>query len=349
MKDSPPSAIGGYLELELPRGHGEWYPHAHRYQSARAAFLALLCTWRPKRVWLPWYLCASMVESAVQAGVPVARYAIDEKMRVLDADFCPGDWLVYVNYFGLCDDGVEDAAARFGAQHVVVDNSQAFFSPPANVLATLYSPRKYFGVPDGGYLLTQMPMSEPVERDTDSVQHGLHLLKRLGASAEAGYSDFRVAEARLHGQAPKSMSQLTRRLLAGVDYVGVREARARNFAALHSALGASNHFQAIGRGLAPALCYPYGPVAEGTREALQTKRIYTPCYWPEVVSDPRVPAHEAMLARDFIFLPCDQRLSVQDLARLVAATRSADGRASLNAVGESAPFQALALNDTQRP
>lgn len=323
MTDSSPSAVGGYLELELPLGGGEWHARALRYQSARAAFLALLCTWRPERVWLPWYVCASMVESTAQAGVPLARYAIDRTMRVLDADVRPGDWLVYVNYFGLCDDGVEDAVTRFGAQQVIVDNSQAFFSRPADALATLYSPRKYFGVPDGGYLLTDLPMSEPAERDTDSAQHGVHLLKRLGAGAEAGYADFRAAEARLQGQVPKAMSTLTQRLLACVDYAAVREARSRNFAALHSALGSSNHFPTVGSDRPPALCYPYGPVAQGTREALQAQRIYTPCYWPEVAADAAVPAFEASLARDMLFLPCDQRLTADQRARLIDAVQAA--------------------------
>ena len=42
-------AIGGYFELELPPPRGERYPDALRYQSARAAFLALLLAGRPGR------------------------------------------------------------------------------------------------------------------------------------------------------------------------------------------------------------------------------------------------------------------------------------------------------------
>ena len=49
-------AIGGYFELELPRGQDDYYPQALKYQSARAAFYALLLFAKPQRVWMPYYI-----------------------------------------------------------------------------------------------------------------------------------------------------------------------------------------------------------------------------------------------------------------------------------------------------
>jgi hypothetical protein len=66
---SPDKAIGGYFELELSRGRGEYYPDAYRFQSARAAFLALLQTGQPARVWMPRYLCDSMFEPLRRSGI----------------------------------------------------------------------------------------------------------------------------------------------------------------------------------------------------------------------------------------------------------------------------------------
>jgi hypothetical protein len=115
-------AIGGYFELELPPGHGELYPNALRFQSARAAFFALLQAGRPQRIWMPWYNCETMLEPPAMAGIPVHRYRIDEQLGIGD-DIEPGenDWLLYVNYHGLCDSRIDRVLARFPRERVVVD------------------------------------------------------------------------------------------------------------------------------------------------------------------------------------------------------------------------------------
>ena len=61
-----------------------------------------------------------------------------------------GGWLLYVNYFGICQHQERQVLERFGASRVVLDRSQAFFADPIDCLATIYSPRKFFGVPTEG-------------------------------------------------------------------------------------------------------------------------------------------------------------------------------------------------------
>ena len=54
-------ATGGYFELELPAAASDYHAGALRLQSARAALLLLLQQGKPSAVWLPWYLCQSML------------------------------------------------------------------------------------------------------------------------------------------------------------------------------------------------------------------------------------------------------------------------------------------------
>ncbi|WP_295545331.1 hypothetical protein [uncultured Pseudacidovorax sp.] len=324
MRDPLAPAIGGYFELELGPGRGVPHARALQYRCARAAFLDLLVRGRPTNVWLPWYLCDSMVRAAKRAGVGIRRYRLDERLHVLDAAPEAGDWLLCVNYFGLCERAVSDAVARFGAHRVVVDNSQALFSPAGPALATIYSPRKFVGIPDGGQMVTTLFAEEPAVRDTGSVEHCRHLLERLAGDVERGHADFTRAEERLDDDGPPlAMSTLTRRLMAAIDFDGVRQARTRHFTLLQKALGPSNGFDWTPADDSAPLCYPYGPVAPGMREALREQRIYTPCYWPEVAADAAVPAFEASLARDTLFLPCDQRLTADQLSRLIDAVQAA--------------------------
>lgn len=314
MTTLQPPPIGGYFEFELSQGEGEYHPCALRYQSARAAFLALLRAGHPDAIWLPWYICDSMVEAATMGGIPVRRYQLDKQLRVLDANLGARDWLLYVNYFGVCAANVSATLARFDPAKVIIDNSQAFYDKPHDCLASIYSPRKFFGVPDGGYLITQLAVPAPEKIDKGSLKRCQHLLQRLEHGPEPGYSSFVQAESSLSGQEPRRMSTLTQTLLGRIPYLEIREKRRANFCQLHAHLAASNQFPLSLQGREVPLCYPYlAPEPYATR-TLYSQRIYLPCYWPEVVS----PVFESGLAKSVLFLPCDQRMTSTLTDRLLS-------------------------------
>jgi hypothetical protein len=302
-------AIGGYFQLELPPAGTEYHRDALRFQSSRAAFLALLRAGRPSAVWMPWYICESMCEPLVMAGIPIRRYELDERLRVKSAELAGGEWLLYVNYFGLCDSNVSDVLDRFPRERVVIDNAQAFFAQPHDCLATLYSPRKFVGVPDGGYLVTNKAICAPEQVDHASLDRCAHLLKRIADDAESGYADYAAAEESLRLQEPKCMSALTQRILAGIDYADVRARRVENFAFLHEKLQRYNRFSFDPSPDAAPLCYPYRGAPAGLRDELRAQRIYTASYWAEVAATESAPDFERGLPGSTVFLPCDQRLS----------------------------------------
>ncbi|HZZ04018.1 hypothetical protein [Paraburkholderia sp.] len=310
-------AIGGYFELELPQAGSTLHDGALRFQSSRAAFLALLRSLRPAAVWMPWYICDAMIEPLRMAGTAVKRYRLDSDLRVQSVDLAQDEWLVYVNYFGLCEHQVDDVLRRFPSERVVIDNAQALFAQPRDCLATLYSPRKFLGVPDGGYLVTQQRIDMPNAIDHASVQRCGHLLSRLAQDAEIGYADYAAAEESLKYQQPLQMSQLTQRMLASVDYDAVRARRVANFAFLHEKLQRYNRFTFHHREDTAPLCYPYFGAPTGLREALRAQRVYTPGYWPDVAAAEGVPEFERDLPDSTLFLPCDQRLARDDLAPIV--------------------------------
>jgi hypothetical protein len=316
-------AIGGYLELELPRAGAGPHPDALAFQSARAAFRALLEAGRPSAVWIPRYQCGSLLEPLAATGTPVRRYDLDAQLRVKDVPLADGEWLLYVNYFGLCDANVSDVLARFPSGQVVIDNAQALFAAPRACRATLYSPRKFVGVPDGGYLATDHAVAPPAEIDTRSAQRFAHLVERIDAGAEAGYASYVRAEESLSNEPPRRMSALTRRLLAGIDYADVRARRRANFDYLHARLGHANAFPLTAGEHAVPLCYPFLGAPDTRRAELFKNRIYTPCYWPEVAADPALPDVERSLAQSTLFLPCDQRLTSDRLDALAARVLAA--------------------------
>ena len=315
-------AIGGYCSLQV-RGisPSAFHPGARAFQSGRAAFLALLEARRPKRVHLPWYLCDSMAEPLRQCGVDIQRYAIDAEFRIAQSpSLLPGEWLLYVNYFGLCDAVVDELLLSYPANQIVVDNSQAFFAVPTEALATLYSPRKFFGVPDGGYLVAPTTQLRDFERDTDSVLRSRHLMTRLALGAEAGYAQYAEAERTLSDQPARQMSRLTEQMLAGIDHANVRHRRRQNFDLLRSHLGPYNELQWCLRADEVPLCYPFLIRHDGLREALIRARVYVPQYWPDLLAgEALLPQRERRLAADLLPLPIDQRCEPEGLMRHIVS------------------------------
>lgn len=310
--------IGGYFELELPARRE--LPHAGllHYQSARSAFLALLRAGRPTRVWMPRYICNAMLDPLENAGVEYAWYDLTDELEVgPEVMLKAGDWLLYVNYFGVCGAKVEALLHRFSPAQIVLDFSQSFFSPPdEQALATIYSPRKFFGVPDGGLLYSQIPILSPEEIDVTSFARTEHLIRRLGDSPEGGYAAYQRAEGSLADLEPRTMSRLSEYILASVDFESVRRIRKENFKMLNDRLGDDGGLLAELDETEVPLCYPYRSRDVGLRQRLLSHRIFVATYWSDALD--RLTADKAnILVRNLLPLPVDQRYGPSDMERIV--------------------------------
>lgn len=318
MSDSLLKAIGGYFELELPPQRQHLYPNLLRFQSARAAFYALLMTGRPNRVWMPKYICDSMLAPLKVTDTKIVFYDLDSALGVSsDVQIEDGDWLLYVNYFGVCAAQEDRLLKRFNANQLIFDHAQAFFAPPRECLATIYSPRKFLGVPDGGLLFTSLPVTESLEIDTDSVARCVHLLKRLDSTPETGYQYFKNAEETFCDMQPRRMSTLTARLLNSVDYPTARERRNANFRLLHEQL---NHLNGLSFGesrIDGPLCYPLLVGEPSVRERLLANRVFVATYWPEVRGRVSDTAFESRLVNECLPIPCDQRYASMEMRRII--------------------------------
>ncbi|MBC7604850.1 MAG: hypothetical protein H7255_19610 [Ramlibacter sp.] len=312
-------AIGGYFALE-PAGVEQPTFHlaGHAFQSARAAFLALLEARRPHRVWLPEFLCDSMAEPLAQAGVEEARYALGPAFSPSKKiGLVPGDWLLAVNYFGLLNTAIDDFMATYPPEQLVIDNSQAFYAAPRSVLANLYSARKFLGVADGGFVVGHDLALADHAQDTGTPARSAHLTLRRDQQAEAGHAAFTQAEASLANQPPLRMSSITRELIEHADHARICEQRRRNYQMMAAHLDDLNELSLpLAEGAIP-LCYPFvARASTGLRQLLWNARIYVPCYWPELLDGRRaVPARERRWASELLALPVDQRYDADGLAQ----------------------------------
>lgn len=307
-----PREIGGYFGLE-PGRHGN-HPHgaARALNSARNCLLYVLLARRPARLYLPAYLCDSMLEPLRQAAVAHEFYNVDGEFEIvgppaLGRDEC----LLYVNYFGLKTDYGRKLAAQYGAA-LILDNSQALFSPPAACGATLYSPRKFFGVSDGGFLYSDASIDTVLERDVsyDSVRH---LVGRVDVGAAAFYPDFCASERRLSGRPLRRMSALTEMLLNGIDHEHARRARQRNFRFLHASLAAANRLRIDAAAIDGPMVYPLLASDPTLRQRLIAQKVYVATYWNEVRQREQASSLEKEFVEHLVALPIDQRYGESDM------------------------------------
>jgi hypothetical protein len=267
---------------------------------------------------MPWFNCDSMLEAPAAAQVEVRRYSIDQTLypeRL--AEFGSSDCLLYVNYFGVCGDRVARLLKEYPSDRIVLDNSHAFHTPAPPCLATLYSPRKFFGVPDGGYLVTRLPVKSPDVQDIQSIDRIRPLLMRFSEGPEAGHQEAKRANLSLKGLPPMAMSALTQAMLRSLDYVDALGRRNANFDELNRALGSVNRFPLANLATSGALCYPFFAGMDGLHEWLIEHRVFVPHYWPGVHGAAgNEKDWESTLARQCVPLPCDQRYEATDMKRV---------------------------------
>lgn len=308
--------IGGYLELDHYSGY-EFYQEAIPLNCARNCLAYLIEAKGIRKIYLPLYLCSSVKETCEKYSVEIGYYSINSDFSPkIDFFVCDDEYLYIVNYYGqLSNDQLSKIADTY--HNVIVDNVQAFFQAPIVGLDTIYTCRKYFGVPDGAYLVTDSKLSRPLPVDV-SFQRMNFLLARYETNAEDHYQEFIANDDLFKGQPIKSMSKLTHNLLKGLDYKLIKKKREDNYTFLHSHLGILNNL---------SLTIPEGPFAypllvengAEIRKHLQKRKIYIPTLWPDVFDLCQAKSLEVSYAKNILPLPCDQRYEEDDLFIMVDA------------------------------
>lgn len=307
--------IGGYFSLELPYGE-EYHKNAIRLNTGRNCLEYILKARGYKKVYLPYYTCEVVLEPFKKLGVPYEFYHIDINLEIRDNLTLKADEaLVYVNYYGLKQNYVEQLAEKIG-ERLIIDNTQAFYAMPIAGIDTFYTCRKFFGVPDGAYLYTDKKLNEEFEQDL-SFERMTSLTKRIDLGAEAAYCDFQELSKSLVRQPIKLMSNLTQRLMQGVNYTSIAQQRRENYRRLHKALGMSNTLSLSLEKDAVPMVYPYLASYKGLREKLIENKVFVARYWPNVLEWTTKDDIEYLFAFQMQPLPIDQRYGEEDMTKII--------------------------------
>ena len=319
---------GGFFALERchgARGENSRICHlggAISFYNARSAIAALIRENAFRDVVLPHYICPVVHRAVEETGAPARFYPVTPDFSpdysTLAAMVREDTLLIVPAYFGVCLPDMEALSllSRGTGCRVLLDYAQALYEPCPAEFSAVYSPRKFLGVPDGGFLLVgagsrlKAP-AQPVHKVDQSVFgerlacHGTRGEYPSGDLLDA----FRALEQNMPSGAIR-MSGLAMSIFTAFDHDAACAQRTANHDALASALGS----EPAGGGSVP-LCYPFrvDPSRfEPMRKALIKAGVFVPFYWPG-------PPDLMRPGTGVLPLPVDHRYNFKDMAAVAGA------------------------------
>ena len=308
-------AIGGYFSLELPL-YEEYHKNAIKLNTGRNCLEYILRSHKYIKIYIPYYTCEVVLEPLNKLGIAYEFYHINLDFELAEVICLKKDEaLLYTNYYGLKQRYVEKLALQYGSQ-LIVDNTQAFYAEPVSGVSTFYTCRKFFGVPDGAYLYTDMELAMELERDV-SYDHTKFLTKRIDLGAEAGFADYRKQDDGLTELPIKQMSRFTQRMMQSIDYEDIKNKRRANYMQLHKYLEKSNQLRLTLESDTVPMIYPYFTDNDGLRQHLIQNKIFVAKYWQNVDEWVYGNSIESKLANYMVPLPIDQRYGEEEMNNII--------------------------------
>lgn len=302
--------IGGYIELDT-YNMNMLHDDGIKLNCGRNALAYIIKSRKIKKIYVPKYMCDSNDLIYEKYGVAVYYYPISRDFKPILDGIEKMDWTYIINYYGQLSNEYLGSLKR----NIIVDNAQAYFQSPIEGIDTLYTSRKFFGVPDGAILYCNKLLDEKLQID-ESRDRMHFLLGRYERTANEFYDEYVQNNELFINEPIKRMSKLTENLLHAIDYDMIKKIRTRNFEFLHNQLKNVNQLNLnVPEG---AFMYPlYIDDGDNIRRKLQAMKIYVPLLWPTVLKMCSEQEIEYQFAKNILPLPCDQRYSIDDMCYMV--------------------------------
>lgn len=231
-------AIGGYFGWEFPHTK---YPFPHQNEilvnSCRSALQLIVQSNNTiKRIYLPYFTCKSVYDALKSIDIDIEFYHITRNLELEQTiNLTPNDFLLYTNYFGIKDEYCKILALRYGHQ-LIIDNAQALYAPHIKGTNSVYSFRKFIGVPDGGVAKSDSNLNNN-HLSQSAWERCNALLARAEDNISLGYNYFLENEKKFSIDGIKKISTISKRILSSFDHETIIQRRRNNFSFIHNILG----------------------------------------------------------------------------------------------------------------
>ena len=306
--------IGGYFSFEISNKGHDYHRNSIKLNSCRNALEYILRDKKPSKVYIPYYNCDVVLEPFIKTNTKYEYYAIEKNLELLlDIKLKDNEYLLYVNYFGIKNKYVDYLIYKY-EKNLIIDSSQSFFSKYGENIYAIYSPRKFFGVSDGGYLYGDLN-SLSIKRDS-SIDRMQHLFGRLESEASKYYKLYKRNDDSLKNQPIMKMSKITELILNSIDYESIKIKRNTNFKYIHEHLKEFNKIKIDLMTIDGPMVYPL-LLDKDLKDVLIANKIYIATYWNNVLKIKNIPHTEVFLTKNIIPLPIDQRYTIDDMEIII--------------------------------
>lgn len=310
--------IGSFLELDLRPGK-EYYTgdlNLTRLNSGRSGIYHAVHQMNCNTIYVPYYLCPEVSFFLKERAINIKHYRISERFEPQLGENEDKSAVLIVNYFGLFS-GLDLSQLKSKYRNVIIDNCAAFYMAPLKDCYNIYSCRKFFGVPDGCYVVEPGTRSEdnydyPRDQSSDT---SAFLLKRIEKGCSTVYQERMKNEERIDNSGVLKMSDLTRSLMCSLDYENIAAKRRENYKYASSLYRQSNmiNLEIFADDSIVPLFYPLVVKDKDLMEKLRLHGIYTGRRWNHVLKEVPPDSFEAFLSSFMVPLPIDQRYGKGEL------------------------------------
>lgn len=326
--------------------------HIEFYSSGRNAIRAICKTISSdqKTALLPEYTCGTIIDSFILEGFTVYFYCVNRNMMIDIASLqeCINRYdpkVVFVqSYFGFntlqnLRDNIE--AIRNRGICIIEDITHSQYSLFEHISADFYvaSLRKFFAIPDGGYLQTnqliQFLQNKPTDKQIiDLYMSACNLKHRyidyLDTNIEKAifrekYKEYNSLLDENHGEIA-SMSDIAFSMINNVDLDAMGKIRRENYSYIYNKIANfSDVIKPVFDSCITDNCVPiYFPIyvydsekRSALQEALAQHLIYCPIIWPMSKLIEKASSEADYIYKHILCIPIDQRYDIDDMQRII--------------------------------
>lgn len=286
----------------------------------RNALKLLLKTVKPDKIFVPVFTCETVHEVVEQCVENVVYYNINSDFSpLLNEKINETDYLIINDYFGVCKIMIENWS-RLNPCQLIIDSSQSFFSQYTIMEHHRFiSPRKFFGLTDGGMLETYIDCNSifnDLSHDLSS-DRIVHLFKSEESSKNEQYPFFLEYRKSIQNLPLLKLSKTTMSILDSIDFEYCSSKRNDNFKLMSNMLGHLNQLKLNLDNDSVPMYYPFLCNNSKLKTQLLKEKIYLPSYWPNSIYNSSYNNLEKFLQSNLCCLPIDQSLELDDIMYIV--------------------------------
>lgn len=304
---------GGFLPLELNLGGKLPYYHDYlnilSFNTIKAALPLISKVLESEKILVPYYLCPKVIRELENCFHSVEFYYLNDTLLPQTRDM-NGKIIYLVNYFGIMDKAVHNYVVNNPETTFLIDNAHSFYNKPIlrkNVF-NLYSCKKFFGVPDGGYLISERKIDQIYKMSVSS-HISSYLIQSLEEGTNSCYQEKKAVDEYINNNF-SGISVFTEELLCRIDYEAIKNIRKNNFCIYQNQFDKINQIKSEEDSI--PYIYPLN-VGKNIKDKLIKEKIYVPTLWSPCLDKQFDNRLEQKLAADTLFLPLDQRYDERDI------------------------------------